>query len=80
MSVIDGRQLKAGRIILGISIREMATAAGIHRNSVIRTESQKTLAARSYAADRIRETLSKRGILFFTQDGYAGVQFKTTRS
>lgn len=74
--VTDGRQLKAGRIILGLTVKEMARLAGIHRNSVLRVESFGTLPFAAYAADRIMGALKRRGIIFTVKDGLAGVQFK----
>lgn len=74
--VTDGRQLRAGRIILGLTVNEMASLAGINRNSVLRVEGFGTLPYAAYAADRIMEALKRQGIVFTVRDGLAGVQFK----
>lgn len=41
MRIIDGRQARAARIILGMTVRQMAEAAGIDRKSVLRVEHMK---------------------------------------
>ena len=75
INVVDGRQLKAGRTILGMTIREMAEAAGINRNSVLRAEALKTLPRFSWAADKIADVLQESGISFELENGQAGVWF-----
>ncbi len=79
ISVVDGRQLKAGRTILGMTVREMADAAGINRNSVLHAESLKTLPSSAWAVDKITEALQERGISFELQNGQAGVWFSSAR-
>lgn len=76
MSVTDGRQLKAGRVILGMTINDMAKAAGINRNSVLRVEARHILSYHDYAAFRIQVVLEVLGVSFTVQDGLAGVLFQ----
>lgn len=75
MTVTDGRQLKAGRIILGLTIQDMAEAAGLHKNSVIRAEGYGTLPHHTYAATKIQKALESLGIKFEIKDGRAGLFF-----
>ena len=75
MSATDGRQLKAGRVILGMTINDMADAAGINRNSVMNVEKLQTLPLHAWAADRIAAALEQRGITFTAADNNAGVCF-----
>lgn len=79
MSVTDGRQLKAGRVILDMTIDDMAEAARLNRNSVLRVEAHETLPISAYAAERIQRTLEDRGIAFIVRDGLAGVLFKAAQ-
>jgi DNA-binding XRE family transcriptional regulator len=74
-TVIDGRQLRAGRIILGMTVRGMAEAAGMNRNSVLRVEKHETLPYFAWAADKIAEVLQERGIVFTATGGKVGVMF-----
>jgi DNA-binding XRE family transcriptional regulator len=74
-SLLDGRQLKAARIIVGLSTRQMAVAASVNRNSVLRIEKLKTLPYHSWAADKIAAALQDRGVQFTASSGKAGVCF-----
>ena len=75
MTVTDGRQLKAGRVILGLTIQDMAEAAGLHKNSVIRVERHSTLPHHTYAANKIQKALESLGIKFEIKDERAGLFF-----
>jgi DNA-binding XRE family transcriptional regulator len=75
-TVIDGRQLRAGRIILRMTVRGMAEACGLNRNSILRVEAHETLPRSAWAADRIAAILQERGIVFTVEDGKAGVMFQ----
>lgn len=75
MTVIHGRQLKAGRIILGLTVKDMAQWAGLHKNSVMRVEKYGTLPHFSYAAAKIEQALKILGIEFEIKDGRAGLFF-----
>lgn len=79
MSVTDGRQLKAGRVILGMTINDMAEVAGLNRNSVLRVEARKTLPNHAHAAELIQRAMEDRGIRFIVQDGSAGVLFQAAQ-
>ncbi len=57
--VTDGRQLKAARIIAGLTIREMADLAGLNRNSVMRVEALKSLPYYSWTADKLATALQE---------------------
>lgn len=73
--VVDGRQLRAGRAILGLTIREMANLAGLHRNSVSRVESLNNLPVSAYAADKISRALTSQGIIFSTHERSLSIGF-----
>lgn len=75
MNVTDGRQLRAGRVILGMTIEDMAAVAGINRNSVLRAEGSTSFTAPAYAASRIAKALTERGISFDTNPGKAAIMF-----
>jgi hypothetical protein len=75
-SVTDGRQLKAGRVILGMSIRDMAQATGLNRNSILRVEAHENLPHHAHAADRMVKALEERGICFTANDCLLGVHFE----
>jgi DNA-binding XRE family transcriptional regulator len=75
MNVTDARQLKAARVIAGMTIDDLAAAAGINRNSILRVEKQTTLPNSAYAADRIRKALEAMGFVFEIRDGKAAILF-----
>ena len=75
MTVTDGRQLKAARVILGMTINQLAEAAGLHKNSVMRVENYGTLPRSAHAAGRMQKALEEMGIVFEVKDGRAGVLF-----
>ena len=75
MTVTDGRQLRAGRVILGMTIKDMAELAGLHKNSIIRVERYGTLPRHTYAANKIQKALESLGIMFEIKDGRAGLFF-----
>ncbi len=74
-NVTDGRQLKAGRVILGLTVEEVAKLANLHKNSVIRVESHTTLPHHTYAADRIKKSLENLGICFEIKTEHVGLFF-----
>ena len=74
-TVVDGRQLKAGRVLAGLTIREMAALVRLNRNTVLRVEKFHTLPLFTHAGDRIAEVLMSLGIEFVVQDGRPGVFF-----
>lgn len=73
--VVDGRQLKLGRMLAGMTIREMAEAANINRNSVLYAETQTVLAYHTYGADRITAVLLDKGIVFEIDGDHAVIKF-----
>lgn len=75
MNVVDGRQLKLGRVLLGLTMSEMADAAGLHRNSIYRVETFENLPATAYAADKITQALEKRGVKFTASKDVLGIHF-----
>lgn len=77
MNVTDGRQLKAARVIAGLTIDGMAAAAGLNRNSIMRVEKQTNLPRFAYAADRMKEALEAHGIMFEAENGKAAILFTT---
>lgn len=77
-NVTDARQLKSGRVILGLTVEEMAKLANIHKNSVLRVERFTTLPFHTFAADRIQKALEALGISFEIKDGQVGVFFSAS--
>ncbi len=75
VNVVDGRQLRAGRVILGMNMDELAKVAGISRNSVSRVENLKTLPLHAWAADRMAEALQERGVIFTVDNDEIGAAF-----
>lgn len=73
--VTDGRQLKAGRVILGLTVEEMAKLANLHKNSVLRVERHKTLPRSALAADQIIMALEALGICFEIKSEHVGLFF-----
>jgi len=83
MRIIDGRQAKAARAILGMTVREMAAAAGIDRASVLRVEHMKGLrleygGSGGYGVDCLKQAIEERGIICDVIDGEPIVRFATT--
>jgi transcriptional regulator with XRE-family HTH domain len=73
--LLDGRQLKAARVVLGLTVRDLADISGYHRNTILREESRKTLKTYAAAAENIAYHLMQRGIKFIVQDGKVGILF-----
>ncbi len=76
MSVVDGRQLKAGRILIKMSINEMARRAGLHRNSVTNVENKHLLPFHVYAAKRMESVLRDKGVKFSITKTSIGVHIE----
>lgn len=72
----DGRQLRAARAILGLSVPDLAAEAGVNRNTVYRVEGLGAIPPRCEAAGRIAGALSSRGVSFGMQDGQAVIAFQ----
>ena len=73
--LIDGRQVKAARAILGMTLEEIARLAGLHRNSVHRLEHIGALPECSYAGSRLTAAVEPLGVAFTVQDGNPAVVF-----
>ena len=83
ISVVElhqGRILKAGRVLAGLSQGQLAEAASVHRKSVQYWEARPLLAVQSWGLDRLINALEGLGIHFTSSDGGAesqisGVEF-----
>lgn len=75
MKAIDGRQLRAGRMILGLTMQQMGEAADINRNSVLRVEGKKRLPRHCWAGERISEFLEQEGVMFDADGDVAVIRF-----
>lgn len=71
----DGRQLKAARIALGLTARELGKLAGLHWNTIAIVEDNEALPKFSYAADRAASALQGLGVIFIKGTDKAGVIF-----
>ena len=76
MNVVNGKQLKAGRVILGMTLEDMANEAGLHRNSVMKVERHDNLPRFTYAGDRMARVLEGKGIKFKAENGVLSVMFE----
>jgi len=65
---MTGAEIRAGRALVGWTQKELATAAGVHPNSVKAWEPRETAAGE--AVDAIRTALERQGVRF----GGGGVQ------
>lgn len=75
LHLVDSRQLRAARAILGLTVQEVATGAAVNRNTVWRTEGIGTLPDQSFAAQRIGHFLARNGIAFDVVNGKPSVRF-----
>ena len=75
MKAIDGRQLKAGRMILGLTMQQVGEAAGLNRNSVMRAEGKRRLPRFCWAGDRISDYLEREGVSFDIEGDVAVIRF-----
>ena len=76
----QGRILKAGRNLAGLSQSQLAKAAGVHRKCVQYWEARPLLAVQSWGLDRLFNTLDNLGIHFTSSEESAdslinGVEF-----
>ena len=79
----QGRILKAGRILAGMSQGQLAEAAGVHRNCIQYWEGRPLLAAQSGGLDRVIHELGELGIEFISTYGgdeglLTGVEYAET--
>ena len=72
---IDGRQVRAARAILGMTLDEIAGKAGLNRNSVHRLEHVGALPEYSYAGSKLAAAVESLGVAFTVQDGNPAVVF-----
>lgn len=83
MMIIDGRQARAARVILGMTVRQMAEAAGIDRKSVLRVEHMKSIrlhygGSGGFGVDCLARAIKARGVLCDVIEGEPIVRFATT--
>jgi len=76
----DGRQLKAGRVILGLTINQVAEAVNLNRNSVMHAEAFHALPHSTHSGEFIAEYLITNGIEFNVVDGKPGINFNGSPS
>ena len=62
-----GVQCKMARAALGLGVRELAAAAGVSTDTIVRFEKGETLQARTVAA--IRQALEAAGVDFIPENG-----------
>lgn len=74
-SLVDGRQLVAGRAIVGWTVREMAAKAGLAKSTVNRVENEHTLPTSAYAADKMAKALEDAGVTFGSHAGGLTIHF-----
>ena len=74
--MIDGRQVRAARAILGWSREELLDASGISMSALLRMEGN-TTDSRTSTLNKVVKALSLAGIEFVTRDdGAIGVMLK----
>lgn len=61
MSVVNGRYLKAARVLAGLTQRQLAKAAGLHANSVEYHEQQRRRIG-GHAVSKMQEALAAAGV------------------
>ena len=66
--MVTSAQVRAGRGLLGWTVRELAERAGVHRNTVTRIETGETAASRA-AIEAIRAALEAGGVQFIAENG-----------
>ncbi|KAB0676006.1 hypothetical protein [Aureimonas leprariae] len=82
MRIDDGRQVKAARAILGMTVQALADAAGLHKNSVLVVEAKKRIRRHRFDTNsgvaRIERVVQERGVSCDMVDGQPTVRFATT--
>jgi transcriptional regulator with XRE-family HTH domain len=72
-----GRQIAAVRAVLRLRMDDLASAAGLHRQSILYNERKEHLPRYGgYAAERIAEALAPLGVTFETRDDAFAVVFR----
>lgn len=75
MVPISGVQSKMARAALGLGVRELAAAAGVSADTIVRLEKGESLQARTVAA--VRQALEAAGVEFIAENGGgAGVRLR----
>jgi len=69
VAILDSTQCKMARVALGWTVKELATAASVSTNTIVRLERGEELKPRTIAD--IRETLESAGVIFIDGD-YSG--------
>jgi DNA-binding XRE family transcriptional regulator len=72
-----GIQILAARAALGMRRADLAQAAGLHPNSILRAEKQATIPRHSAAADRIGDAFAAYGVSFESSAGKAIIALPT---
>ncbi|GGD93414.1 hypothetical protein GCM10011390_10240 [Aureimonas endophytica] len=83
MRIDDGRQIRAARAILGMTVQELADAAGLHKNSVLTVEAKKRIrraphTGGGHSVSLIEKAIEARGVICDLIDGQPIVRFTTT--
>ena len=65
--MVTSAQIRAARALLDWSVRDLAAKAGVHRNTVTRTETDETGPGHAIAA--IRAALEAAGVEFIAENG-----------
>ncbi|MEM9578258.1 MAG: helix-turn-helix transcriptional regulator [Pseudomonadota bacterium] len=73
--MVTSAQIRAARGLLNWTVRDLASAAGVHRNTITRAETDAT--GQGSARDAIRSALELAGVEFIEENGGGlGVRFK----
>jgi transcriptional regulator with XRE-family HTH domain len=65
--MVTSAQIRAARALLNWTVRDLAERAGVHRNTVSRTETDATGPGHATAA--IRNALEAAGVIFVDENG-----------
>ena len=65
--MVTSAQIRAARALLNWTVRDLADAAGVHRNTVTRAETDAT--GPGHASAAIRAALEGAGVEFIAQNG-----------
>jgi transcriptional regulator with XRE-family HTH domain len=77
--MVTSAQIRAARALLNWTVRDLAERAGVHRNTVTRTETDATGPGHATAA--IRAALEAAGVIFVDENGEGpGVRLRKTNS
>ena len=73
--MVASAQLRAARVLLDWTVRELAEGAGVHRNTITRAETDAT--AHGHAIAQVVLTLEAAGVEFIAENGgAAGVRLR----